>query len=335
MFSAGYRAQPQDFEVTEELGFEPSGSGEHALLYIEKLGANTDWVARGLARHADIKPVDVGYAGRKDRHALTRQWFSVRTVNRTVDWSALELDGVRVLEVNRHHRKLKRGAHKANAFRITLVDVSAVRFADFLGRVDTVRAHGVPNYFGPQRYGSRNLEQAARLFAGGRLRRDQRSMALSAARALIFNAILDARVDAGLWDRLVPGDLANLDGSGSLFAVDAVDAELEDRLRRQDVHPTASLWGRHRATRPTGEAEAIEAVVLEEFDGFARGLEGAGLDASWRSCRVVPRSLTAMLVPGRIELSFTLPAGAFATAVLREFGNVDDLSVAQSPSRST
>ena len=335
LFTAGNRAEPQHFEVTEDLGFAPSGAGEHVFLYIEKVGANTDWVARGVARHAGVQPVDVGYAGRKDRHALTRQWFSVRTVNRDVDWSGLELEGVSVLAVSRHDRKLKRGTHRANAFRIVLVDVSATRFADVLDRIDTVRAHGVPNYFGPQRFGSRNLEQAAELFAGRKLRRNQRSLALSAARALIFNAILDARVDAGLWDRFVPGDLANLDGSGSVFPVDRVDTDLEDRLLRHDVHPTASLWGRRRDPRPAARAEAIEAAVLGEFEDFARGLEEAGLTASQRPCRVVPRSLAAALAPGRIELSFSLPAGAYATAVLREFGDVDDYGAAQSPSSRT
>ncbi len=335
LFRAAYRAEPQHFEVTEELGFRPSGAGEHAFLYIEKTGANTDWVARGLARHAGVRPVDVGYAGRKDRHALTRQWFSVRTVTRSVDWSRLGLEGVRVLELSRHDRKLKRGAHRANAFRITLVDVSAYRFADLLTRIDTVLDRGVPNYFGPQRFGHRNLELATHCFAGRKLRRNQQNLALSAARALIFNAILDARVGGGTWDRLVPGDLANLDGSGSVFPVDRVDAELEERLRRHDVHPTASLWGRRREPRPTAEAAAIEEALPGELEGFRRGLEEAGLVAGQRSCRVVPRSLEACSAPGRIELSFTLPAGAFATAVLREFGDVEDAAAVQPPSSST
>ena len=317
------------------LGFAPCGTGEHTFLYIEKCGANTDWVARGLARHAGVQPLDVGYSGRKDRHALTRQWFSVRTVNRVVDWSDLALDGVRVLHIGRHDRKLKRGAHKGNAFRITLVDVSTLRLADLLSRIDVLRSRGVPNYFGPQRFGSRNLEQATQLFAGRRLRRNQRSLALSAARALLFNAVLDSRVAQGSWDRLVAGDLANLDGSGSVFPVDVVDAELEERLRRHDVHPTASLWGRPRETRPTQDAERIEAAVLRRFEGFTRGLEEASVAASQRSCRVVPRSLVVALAPDRIGLSFTLPAGAFATAVLREIGEVEDYSAAQSPSRST
>ena len=259
----------------------------------------------------------------------------MRTVNRDIDWSGLDLDGVRVMDRQRHDRKLKRGTHRANAFRLTLVEVSPVRFADLVSRVDAIRTRGVPNLFGAQRFGSRNLELAACLFGGARLKRNQKSLALSAARAAIFNSILSDRVDAGLWDRLVPGDIAGLDGSSSVFAVEDVDAELGRRLATHDVHPTASLWGRQRDPRPTARAEALEAGSLERFADFARGLEKAGVDAARRPCRVVPRSLSLAQREDTIHLSFTLPAGAFATAVLHEFGVVDDRAVSQPPSKST
>ena len=175
LFSANSRAQTADFDVTELLGFEPAGTGEHDLLYIEKAGSNTAWLARQLARYAKVPAVDVGYAGLKDRHAVTRQWFSVRTVQSRPDWLKLDIDGVRVLSAARHDRKLRRGAHRSNAFRIRLRDVvptgAAMRFADLVARIDALRTLGVPNYFGEQRFGRGNLDLARSLFAGKRLSR--------------------------------------------------------------------------------------------------------------------------------------------------------------------
>ena len=335
LFHAGFRAESSHFRVTEELGFVPSGEGEHDYLYIEKVDANTDWVARQLARAAGVRPVDVGYAGRKDRHAVTRQWFSVRTVGKVVDWSALDIEGVAVLEATRHDRKLRRGAHRANRFCIVLVDVTPVRFATLVGRADRIRECGVPNYFGPQRFGRDNLGLARSLFAGRRLRRDQRNLALSAARAGLFNAILDARVRSGSWDRLVDGELANLDGTGSVFPVGEIDEALEQRVRRHDVHPTASLWGSVASRRVTGQAESLEAAAVERLEQLRRGLESAGLDTGQRPCRVVPRQFAVHVRPGEMTLSFALPSGAFATSVLRELGEIDDRSNAQSRSSRT
>ena len=117
MCEAIIRSEPGDFQVTEELGWQTSGDGEHDYLWIEKTGANTEWVARQLARFADVPARDVGYAGLKDRHAVTRQWFSVPRWN-SPDWKSFELEGVTVLDEQWHRKKLRRGAHSANVFRI-------------------------------------------------------------------------------------------------------------------------------------------------------------------------------------------------------------------------
>ena len=117
MFAAVIRSSPADFDVTEALDFDFSGDGEHDVLYVEKTGANTEWVSRQLATHADVPAKDVGYCGLKDRHAITRQWFSVPRWN-APDWNTLTIEGVSLLDVKRHSRKLRRGAHKANHFRI-------------------------------------------------------------------------------------------------------------------------------------------------------------------------------------------------------------------------
>jgi tRNA pseudouridine13 synthase len=335
LFRGNYRVEEKDFEVIEELGFALDGEGEHEFLLIEKLGANTDWVAREISRFAGVRPMDVGYAGRKDRHARTEQWFSIRVVNRSVDWSALDIEGVRVLAVRRHTRKLKRGAHSGNRFRIRVIDDGRAPLRDLLKRIDAIREQGVPNYFGPQRFGRNNLERAAELFAGKKLRRNTRSMAISAARAAIFNAILDRRVRDGSWNQLLAGDVANLDGTGSVFVVDAVDAELEQRIDSRDIHPTASLWGSRATYRAGRDCALLEAEAGAGLADLARGLENARIDTAQRSCRVMPAGLALATTPGSLTVSFRLPAGAFATSVLRELGDLDDAAASHPPSSKT
>ena len=316
------RTEPEDFRVEELLGFEPDGAGEHALVLVEKRSANTHWVARMLADHAGVARGDVGYAGAKDRHAVARQWFSVRLASRSdPDWSALTAEGVSVLSAARHRRKLKRGAHAGNAFRLRVRGVTGD--IDQLGpRLRVVAEAGVPNYFGTQRYGQSNLQAARELFAGKALPRVQRGFALSAARSALFDAVLAARVAAGTWNRLLPGDLANLAGSASWFAVGAVDATLEARVHGLDVHPTGPLWG--RGDPPSaGEVRALERTTAAQHE-YARGLEQAGLAQERRALRVLPARLTWEIGRDELAIAFELPPGAYATSVLRELIDVED-----------
>ena len=213
LFAARMRSEPADFDVTETLGWDLSGDGEHDYLWIEKTGANTEWVARQLARHAGVPAKDVGFAGLKDRQAMTRQWFSVPRWHQP-DWSACDVEGVHILEVSRHAKKLRRGAHHGNRFRIVLRGTHLEQHADALAqRVAAIREQGVPNYFGEQRFGigGGNLDLADAWAAGKRLPRHKRSLAISTARSFLFNEVLDGRVRDGTWNRLQPGDKANLD----------------------------------------------------------------------------------------------------------------------------
>ncbi len=340
LFAGRYRVEPRDFEVAERLGFRPTGEGAHDWLWVEKSGANTEWLARQLARHAGVPGRDVGFSGLKDRHAVTRQWFSVPRRDDGVDWGSVDIDGVRVLGVTRHAKKLKRGVHRANAFRIRLRGpVGDLKTAGLLGRYDAILALGVPNYFGPQRFGHANIDRAIELFGGRRLARAQRSMALSAARAAICNAVLDARVRDGSWGRILPGEAANLDGSGSVFATTADDGALHERALCLDIHPTTPLWGRGGTVPSDGEAAALERAVIAanaELASLAAGLERAGVNAARRACRVVPRGLIMSIAADVLTLQFELPRGAYATSVLREFAALEDVgSAPQSSSSST
>ena len=320
LLSARIRTSPADFQVSEILGFDPDGEGEHNFLLIEKTGANTAWVARQLARHAGVRVADVGYAGLKDRHAVTTQWFSVP--RRGTDWQAFESEGVRIMEHRPHGRKLRRGSHRANRFRIALRSQEIRGHeADIESRLAKIASDGVPNYFGEQRFGrdGNNLDLAARLFAGERMKRERRSLAVSAARSFLFNEILGARVGDGSWNRILPGELANLDGSGSVFAVEQLDEELEQRCRDLDIHPTASLYGKGLAAG--GEVAALEAEALAEHAAFTEGLEKLGAKRSQRSLRLRVAELAWQTEEDALWVEFELPSGGYATSVLREIAD--------------
>ena len=325
LFAATIRKRPSDFLVIEKLGFEPAGLGEHDYLWVEKTGSNTEWVARQLARHAGARPADVGFSGMKDRHAITRQWFSVPRRG-SVDWSTLAVEGVSILDVTSHRRKLRRGAHKSNAFRIALRsrEVPALRpLVD--ERLTCIAARGVPNYFGPQRFGHHgaNVDLARALFSGKRLKRDKRSIAISAARSFLFNQILSARVVDGSWERILPGETVNLDGSGSVFHAETVDETIERRAASMDIHPTGTLWGL-RSEISHGVVESLERNVTEAEDDLRAGLECLAVKASSRPLRLPVRDLSWEFDDDALWLEFLLPAGGFATSVLREVASLQD-----------
>jgi tRNA pseudouridine13 synthase len=318
---AELKATPEDFHVEEQLSFEPSGTGPHWLLRVEKRTANTRWVAAEIARLAGVPGGDVGYAGLKDRHAVAVQWFSVPNRGMSAEsWIAVRTAEFKVLEARANLRKLKRGALSGNRFRIRLRNVTWTR-EQLDSKLDALRAHGAPNYFGPQRFGrdGYNLDRVAAWVQSGVAPRGraERSFALSAARSLVFNALLARRVEAGDWSQLAPGDVASLDGSGSHFSVTSVDDELRRRLSVFDVHPSGPLWGRGR---PASEGQALqhELEVSRELATVADLLAAEGLTQERRALRCAIRELTALRDASTLTLSFSLGRGQFATAVLRE-----------------
>ncbi len=328
-----WRAVPEDFCVDEILSFEPSDAGSHWLLRVEKRGANTRWVAAELARLAKTHPGEVGYAGLKDRHALTVQWFSVPAAPQGSDfWAAVSTQEFRVLEVRANARKLRRGALDGNRFKIRLREVGWSR-EQLEVKLNAVRQHGVPNYFGPQRFGREafNLQRAAQWIQSGEAPRGRapRDFALSAARSVMFNAALAARVAAGSWSQLAPGDLACLDGSNSHFVVDSVDAELRERLARFDIHPSGPLWGRGEPQSGAG-VKALEMQVAAQFPGIAALMAQEGLQQERRALRTAVRELHCEQDGGTLSLAFELGRGQFATAVLREICDLEAMPVHES-----
>jgi len=320
------RSVPEDFEVEEILGFGASGEGPHALLTVRKRGANTEWVGRELARAAGCKPFEVGFAGLKDRNAVSTQAFTVPRGKREAEsFVGLSGEGWQVLAAAAHQRKLPRGALEGNRFSIVVRglrgDLAALR-----ERLEWIAQGGVPNYFGLQRFGrdGGNLEQvlsaAAAAAAGGRGRsrgRSDQGFMLSSARSLVFNAVLAARVEAQTWNRLLPGDVANLDGRGSVFAVESPDAEHEKRCAAFEIHPTAPLPGEGESLAG-GAVRELEASVAAQFPEAMAVIGAERMKAERRALRLRVREFDYEQQDDVLRLRFSLSAGSFATAVLRE-----------------
>ena len=326
---ATLRATPEDFEVEEILGFSPGGEGPHALLTVRKRGANTEWVARELARLVGCKPFEVGYAGLKDRNAVTTQHFTVpRGKRAAAEFIGLAGEGYEVRAAAEHQRKLPRGALEGNRFSITARGLSCdpARLAE---RIARIAAGGVPNYFGSQRFGrdagnladvlraAQKLAQGAGDARGRRRGRDDQGFMLSAARSLVFNAILAERIARGTWNELQAGDVANLDGRGSVFVVSEVDAELRARCAALDLHPTAPLPGRGESLAG-GDVLALENSVGASFPEALAVIGAEGMNSERRALRMRVRDLSYEYTVDVLLLRFALGAGSFATTVLRE-----------------
>ena len=322
--SADFKRTPQDFIVVEELPFELSGEGEHAWLQVRKSNSNTDWVAARIAEYARVKKHDVGYAGLKDRFAVTTQWFSVYLPGRNdVDWEGLDIDDVEILQINRHQRKLQRGGLKKNRFAVRLRAVECGAdgsIEQVCARCELIRAQGVPNYYGEQRFGHnlRNLVDAEQMFSQPRKRlsRHKRSLYLSAARSWLFNAILSERVRAGTWNSRIGGDVFMLDGRSACFRDDG-SADLDQRLLHGEIHLSAVLWGQGE-TMATEECEAIESAVIDRYPLFRQGLIDARVDQQRRSLRLSVKDIDCRAEDDDLVLTFSLQAGSYATMVLRE-----------------
>lgn len=316
------RQQPEDFRVVELPAVEPSGSGEHVWLNIRKRDTNTEHVATLLSRFAGVHPRGVGYAGLKDRHAVTEQWFSVQLPGRAEpQWQALDSDTITVLRHARHTRKLQRGALRGNAFVLTVRAIAGDR-AGLEQRLRRIDAAGVPNYFGGQRFGAAgaNLDTALRLFDNPRLRlsRNRRGLALSAARALLFNRVLSRRVAAGCWDHALPGDAMQLAGTRSYFVADAIDDALLARIAARDIQPTGPLAG--AGDSPVrGACLALEQDELAAHAAIVQGLAAAGLQQERRALCLIAADLSWHWPDDTtLVLEFSLPSGSYATSVLRE-----------------
>ncbi len=318
------RQQPEDFQVDEIQSFIPSGQGEHVWLHLKKIGENTDWVAGQLARMAGVPRRDVSFAGMKDRNAVTTQWFSVQMPGRDApDWQSQLPESIQVIEEKRHDRKLRRGALDGNRFTIVIKGFKGDQ-EELKTTLIRIKEEGIPNYYGRQRFGldQQNIRKAEQWFKGefNVKGRQKRSIYLSAARSWIFNHVLSERVKNSTWNQALKGDVFMLAGSHSCFS-DVVDNDIRDRIKQQDIHPTGVLWGRGRVTSEEDVAK-LEMDVATSFNVLCDGLEHNGLKQERKALRLSVKDIDYTLEgEDTLTLTFSLPAGAFATSVLREIGD--------------
>jgi len=326
------KAQNSDFRVDEIMPVQTSGEGEHLWLMIEKNGSNTDWVAQQLAKHAGVKSMAVSYAGMKDRHAITTQWFSLHLPGMDdPDFSTMDEDEFKILKMSRHNRKLKRGALSGNRFQIRITGLrgdtesreeSAEKSLEksLEKTLQNIKQKGVPNYFGEQRFGREmgNLSKAEKMFNRElkKVKKQQRGLYLSAARSWIFNKILSARIEQQNWLTPMSGEVYMLNAKSACFASENNEAE-EQRLINKEINLSACLWGEGESMA-TEEVLELEETIAADFKNLTGGLESARLKQERRSLRLVPENLSWNIVGDVLELEFELPAGTFATMVLRE-----------------
>jgi tRNA pseudouridine13 synthase len=316
------KTDPEDFEVEEIPAYQPSGQGEFLYLWVEKRSMGAEYFTRQVARRLDIAPGEVGTAGLKDRHAVTRQMVSV-PASVEPRLAQLDGDGIKLVSVSRHGNKLKPGHLRGNRFRILVREVVPELAHRLPALVGLIREQGLPNFYGTQRFGKagETVRIGTDLLAGrpvGRVTPFLRKLALSAVQSALFNHYVSGRLHDGLLRRVLPGDVMAKWPFGGMFVAQDVSVE-QARLDAREIIPAGPMFGK-KMFAASGVAAERERAVLGEaglaptaFHGFGKLLSGTR-----RYTFVYADDLTATVRPEGVQLCFTLPAGCYATVLLRE-----------------
>jgi len=325
------RQEPEDFVVDEIPAYEPCGEGEHVFVRLRKRGLTTDDAMRAISRQVGCSPRNIGCAGRKDKRAVTSQWLSFPSESEA-RLKELDLPGVEVLEVSRHTNKLRTGHLHGNRFTILIrgVEDGAVERAEAV--VEHVARQGMPNAFGPQRFGRRgdNVEVALEWIRGKAARppRGKREgrLLVSSLQAGLFNQVVEARLELGGLSKVLSGDVVKRHDSGGMFVAEDL-AEVNERSASGLVSATGPMFGT-KMWWPEGEALELEKSILAaselDVDDLARfKAYGKG---TRRLLRIFPGALTVEPVDEGLKLSFELESGAFATTLLAAVMGVDEVS---------
>ena len=313
------KAEFADFIVREELGYPLAGEGEFVAVKVRKTNANTLFVGEQLAKFVGISAKNMNYAGLKDRHAVTEQWFCLHLAGKeTPDFSTFECEGVEILEVTRHNRKIRTGALEGNYFELLLRDV--VETDELKQRLNQLQAVGFPNYFTEQRFGrdGHNLTQAQR-WASGEISvkdRKKRSFYLSAARSEVFNLAVSQRIADQQMQTVLLGDYLQLAGSNSFFEVKAEDLmQSQQRLDENDVLLTAPLIGENSLEQNGNEREK---AIVAQHENLISLMKKERMNTARRAMLCKPQDLRCQFEPEGLRLTFFLNSGSYATGLVRE-----------------
>lgn len=317
------RASAADFKVIEHHEVDFTESGEHLWFNIEKTDSNTAWVATQLASACQVPARQVGFAGMKDRHAITQQWFSAQ-LPKISDINLIRAklpDQVTILEHHWHQSKIKTGQLKFNEFILVIRNVTGDQ-TTIEDNIALIKQRGVPNYFGPQRFGHdlNNIQQAKDWFTD-KIRvnnKKLRGILISTARSHIFNLIVAHRIKHNLWQQVIPGDILQLDQSHSWFPVsDATGKELTERLAAFDIHLTAALWGED-GVQSTDQCAELENSIAATLTEYQSGFIKHRVKQDRRAIRTCPKDLHYEWQDNALLINFKLQPGAYATSVVRE-----------------
>lgn len=323
------KTQAEDFEVEEVPAYTPSGQGDYLYLWVEKREMGAEFFTRQVARRLDIPVGEVGSAGLKDRHAVTRQMISVPAACEP-NLATLDGDGLRVLSVSRHTNKLKPGHLRGNRFRILVRGVEADAGERLPALLDRLRALGMPNFYGPQRFGrdGETLRLGHDLLAGKDVRRVNpflRRLALSSVQSALFNAHVARRMADDVFRRVLPGDVMMKWPFGGMFVAEDVAAE-QARFDCREIIQGGPMYGK-KMFKAAGVALERELHTLHEANLSLAAFHGFGklMSGTRRYSLVYIDDLAGEVEPEGVRLSFTLPAGSYATVVIRELTHSDRL----------
>ena len=319
------KVEPEDFVVEEVPAYSPKGTGTHLFLWIEKRGLSTPDAVRKIAQALGKNEREVGFAGLKDAQAISRQWLSVEHVDRARA-AALAWNDLRVLDTGLHDNKLRAGHLRGNRFTIVLRECGAEQLAQLQTNLDFLVANGALNWFGEQRFGKRgaNLQKGLDVLLAADPRQAARrvphhlyNLILSAVQSEAFNRVLARRLDTT--GKLFDGDIAFLHASGAAFVVEDAAKE-QPRCTQFAISPSGPLPG-PRCLRPLGEQAQIEAKSLQELGITHEHFGTLPRDSppgARRPLRIPVLAASAAVTTNGLQVAFELPAGSYATAVLRE-----------------
>jgi tRNA pseudouridine13 synthase len=335
------RATDDDFAVEEIPAYPPSGEGDHVFVHIEKRGLTTPAAAQLLAAIARVSSRDVGWAGMKDRHAVTRQWLSLPPPAKPEAVLGVAEGGLTVLAAMRHRHKLRTGHLKGNRFGLVIRDVGdEIVAADRARSILALLAAGpgAPNWYGEQRFGARGdnatvgLDILRRGGTGGGSPKHKR-MLVSALQSHLFNQWLCERMADEMYGTVLAGDLVQKTTSGGMFVSEDTTTD-QARLDTGELVITGPMFGASMRSPPAGspahvrEARLLDAIGLGPAD-FAR--LGSIANGTRRPAAMELGGPEVVVAgPGAIRVTFSLPAGSYATTVLREIQKADD-SVGREP----